>query len=83
MSLRAALKSELSIEFYPAEEPICKAFIHWGALKLPIQKGQKVGEMQILDDRGTLLAKGDLVAQEELKGTWGFRIKEAISSLFH
>lgn len=81
--LKATLRNELAIEFFPAEEPVCRAFAHWNSLALPIAKGQKVGEVRIVSDTGTLLQQGDLLACEEVKGTFFFRMKKAISKVFN
>lgn len=77
-SLRATLRKEMAIEYYPAEEPFCKAFVHWNVLPLPIAKGQKVGEVHIVSDTGALLQKGELFACEEVKSTLLFRVKKAL-----
>lgn len=80
---KAALSKELAIEYFPSEEPKCKAALHWSPVHLPLYKGQKVGEVHILDeDTGHFLQKGDLVATEDVKGTFFFVLKEKISQLF-
>ena len=81
--LKAALAKRLSIEYFPSEEPECKAMIHWLPENLPIRKGQKVGEVRIQDERGTLLQAGDLLALEEVKGSFFFMLKKRIDPLFH
>lgn len=79
--LKAALQGELALSFYPAEEPDCKAFIHWELPHLPIRKGQKVGEIQIVDLQGVVIEKGDLLARDEIKGTFFFRTRQFFSRL--
>lgn len=81
-ALKAAVMKPVSIEFFPSEEPRCKAALHWSVNTLPIQKGQKVGEVQIKDENDQFLQKGDLVALEEVKGTFLFVLKEKFSKLF-
>lgn len=81
-SIKACLDKELFIEFFPAEEPGCKAAIHWMDVHLPIRKGQKVGEIHILDEGSNrLLQKGDLLASEEVRGTFLFMVKQKMKSL--
>jgi D-alanyl-D-alanine carboxypeptidase (penicillin-binding protein 5/6) len=80
--LKAAVAKGVMIEYFPSEEPKCKAALHWTADTLPIQKGQKVGEVQIKDENNQLLQKGDLVALEEVKGTFLFVLKEKFSKFF-
>lgn len=80
--LKASLFKPLTNTFFPSEEPRCKAAVHWDVGQLPIRKGQKVGEIHILDDNGTFIQKGDLLALEEVKGTLWFVLKERIVQLF-
>jgi D-alanyl-D-alanine carboxypeptidase (penicillin-binding protein 5/6) len=80
--LKAALTKALTIEYFPSEEPKCKAALHWGVESLPIHKGQKVGEVHICDENNRFLQKGDLIALEEVKGTFFFVLKEKIAKLF-
>lgn len=80
--LKASLASPLSIAFFPSEEPKCKAALHWQVEQLPIRKGQKVGEVHILDDGNRLLNRGDLIALEEVKGSLLFVLKEKIFGFF-
>ncbi len=80
--MKASLESELAIEFYPAEEPSCKAFVYWEMLQLPISKGQKVGEVRILDGNGLLLGKKSLIAQEKVEGTLTFKVRRFFQKLF-
>ncbi len=78
MPLKAAVAKEVTIEYFPAEEPKCKAALHWNLPPLPIRKGQKVGEVQIQDENGLFLQKGDLVALEEVKGSFFFVLKQKL-----
>ncbi len=80
--LKASLIKPLAIEYFPSEEPKCKAALHWNAESLPIRKGQKVGEVHIQDENNLFLQKGDLIALEEVKGTFFFVLKDKIANLF-
>ena len=80
--VKAALREELAISYYPAEEPICKAFVQWDQVPLPILKGQKVGEVHVCNEAGSILRKGDLLAKEEVKGTLLFILKDWFSRIF-
>lgn len=80
--LRAALPSDLSIAYYPSEEPECRAFIHWISPNFPIQKGDLVGEVRIVDQNGSILKSGDLFALEEVQETLFSRIKRGITQIF-
>lgn len=70
MPLKAGLSKELSLCFYPAEEPTYKAFVHWNIPSLPIQKKQKVGEVLVQNERGEILGKEDLLAWEKVEGSF-------------
>lgn len=74
--LRASLTRDLSIFFYPAEKQAVRAFIHWDPPSLPIAKGQKVGEVRVIDQRGILVLKEDLVAKEPVLPTFFFSLKQ-------
>ena len=81
-SLTASLPTDLRISYYPSEEPHCRAFVHWDTFKLPIKKGQTVGEIRIFDEAGQQLKTQALLAKEEVKGTWLFNIKSWLSKIF-
>lgn len=83
LPLKANLAKSLTIEYFPAEEPQCKAALHWNTGELPIRKGQKVGEVHIQDERDQLLQKGDLIATEDLKGSLFFTLRKKLGGLFH
>lgn len=81
-SLLAALKEDLHFEFYPSEEPKARAFVHWDSLSLPIAKGEKVGEIWIVDERESVLQKAPLFAVEGVKKTFFSSIKSWFQGLF-
>ena len=49
---------------------------------LGIRKGDKVGEIHIVDAVGVLLTVCDLVAQEEVQGTYLFLLKRFFYEIF-
>lgn len=73
--LVATLKSDISLCYFPSEEPTCKAFIHWDKSALPIQKGQKVGSIKLTDVNGTIIQAADLFANNEVKPTFSYIVK--------
>lgn len=81
-ALQARLLKDLEIVYFPSEEPECRAFIEWDPVKLPVGKGQKVGVIEIKDERGEVVQKAEIVAKEELKATFFFSLKEAVKNLF-
>lgn len=82
MPLEAVFLEDLAISYYLAEEPSPRAFIHWDLPALPIARGQKVGEMHVVDERGALLNKKNLYAKQEVKGTILFRLKKWFNRQF-
>jgi len=82
IELTAALDRELLLSFFPSEEPNARAFVYWELPRLPIKKGQAVGEVRVLNEKGELLAWGSLFAKAEVKGTIYFVLKDTISRLF-
>ena len=78
-SLQAHLTKQLSLSYYPSEEPQCRIFVRWVSLPLPIQQGQKVGEVQILTQENKILAQGDLLSDQEVTPT----LFERVSQMFH
>lgn len=44
-------KEALRVSYYPAEEPAYRCHLIWDKVKLPIDAGQKVGEIQLFADQ--------------------------------
>jgi D-alanyl-D-alanine carboxypeptidase (penicillin-binding protein 5/6) len=80
--LRALLADDLKVEYFPSEEPQCKAVIEWEDLELPLKKGQKVGEVHVFDQNQELIQRQDLIAKEDLKATFFFSLKQRASKIF-
>lgn len=74
--LKAILKEPLTLCYYPSEEPDCKAFVAWKKKSLPIQKGELVGEVRLVNEEGLLLKKADLFAKEKLEATFLYRLQQ-------
>lgn len=82
-ALNTYTNENLAIEYYPAEEPKFKCLLYWkNDLQLPILKGQQVGELVVELQNGQMFKKAALYAQEEVKPTWMFRIKNFFNSGF-
>ncbi len=80
--LQATMPNNLVVTYYPAEEPVLKAYLAWDALTLPVRKGQKVGEVRALNERGEVLRVSEVVANRDVSATVWFRIKSWWSGLF-
>ena len=74
-SISTYIEENFILEYYPAEEPSVKGLIYWDAIKLPVAKGQKIGELQIQTDDGKTLHSAPLLAQEDVKSTWSYWFK--------
>ncbi len=73
--LQATLPEDFTLDYFPSEEPSFKAIMRWHEFKLPIAKGQAVGEIQLIDlDGGRVLKTALVCATEELEKTLLYRI---------
>ncbi|MEM7175106.1 MAG: D-alanyl-D-alanine carboxypeptidase family protein [Chlamydiota bacterium] len=67
--LKSRLAEDVSITYYPSEEPVVKIELDWQKLPLPIEVGTVVGELRILHENETLLASHPLYATKRLEQT--------------
>jgi len=70
------IPEDLSIEYYPAEEPKVKSFLTWAAVTPPVKQGQPVGEVYLQTEDGTKLNSIPLLAQDNVDSTWLWSFKE-------
>ncbi|HEY4832905.1 MAG TPA: D-alanyl-D-alanine carboxypeptidase [Waddliaceae bacterium] len=68
------LKSDITFEYYPSEEPQIRCFLEWKDAKLPISKDQVVGSLHFKDINGITLFTHSLHAQQEVKLTWSAKL---------
>lgn len=73
--LKTELQEELSLDYYPAEDPKAKCLLYWHPVPLPIVKGQTVGELQLADAQGKVLKSAPLIASEDVLLAWPYRWK--------
>lgn len=70
-TLKTYLNEPITLDYYPSEEQPLKALLVWTPpQELPIKKGQPVGEIQIVNDKGFLLKKQPLLADHDLHSSW-------------
>ena len=62
----AGLKEDVELEYFPAEERELRSFLHWDAISLPIQEGDRVGEIVLTDKDEQVLLTAPLFAQNTL-----------------
>ena len=72
ISLKAELESDVSITYYPSEEPLLRSELSWKTLKLPIKKGAKVGEITVLDGE-RVVVKAPLLAKESIRKPFNYK----------
>jgi D-alanyl-D-alanine carboxypeptidase (penicillin-binding protein 5/6) len=77
--LIAALKSDLVLQYFPAEESGFLAEIEWKKMRLPINKGEEVGSLRLMSHNNQLLQKLPLYAIESVSEVWW---RKALSPLF-
>lgn len=68
--LQTSLSEDLSLDYYPAEDPKAKCLLYWGVLQLPIQKDQPVAELHLVSADGKMLKKATLLAAEGVGYSW-------------
>lgn len=63
------LEEDVKIAYYPAEKPSVKGLVYWDELHLPVRKGQKVGQVEIVDETSKPLKSYTLYAGNEVNST--------------
>jgi D-alanyl-D-alanine carboxypeptidase (penicillin-binding protein 5/6) len=79
-SLQASLQEDLIVHYFPSEEEELKPHLEWHVLKLPIKKGQQVGEVQVKTEEGNIVKVAPLYAMEDLKKSLFSRSKMLLFS---
>lgn len=64
------------LAYYPAEEPKIKAYLKWDVRSLPINKGEKIGELILADEEKNIHKRLALYAEESVKAKLLFKIKK-------
>jgi D-alanyl-D-alanine carboxypeptidase (penicillin-binding protein 5/6) len=78
--LKAQLYEDLVTEYYPAEEPVLNAQIRWKQLCLPIEAGQEVGLIELIDDKSTLIQSSSLFAVNRIEKTFSKALIDLLTS---
>jgi len=79
--LEASLSEDLTLEYYPSEEPQFTTSIHWQVPSLPIEPGQQVGEIRVASSQGALLKKAPLFAIYSVESTFFHRCSTFIGKI--
>ena len=77
--LETYLAEDVSLDYYPSEDPKAKCHLHWHPLSLPIVKDQEVGELRLISENGVLLQKRNIFAFKEVEMQWPYNWFHSIS----
>ena len=80
--LKAMLREEIKVSFYPSEEVYFHPKLEWYSLSLPIREGDEVGKMLVFDDAGKLRESKPIVAIKGVEPTLSHLIKTRTSIYF-
>lgn len=75
-ALQTYIKEDVSIDYYPAEEPKVKCLLCWDKVSPPIAQDQRVGELRVEAAEGRLVKAVPLYAKEAVSATWLCSIKK-------
>ncbi len=76
-AIRSFTEKDISLDFYPAEEPQVKCLLSWEPnLSVPVAKDQVVGHIKLCHPDGREISREPLLAIEEVKPTLSFRLKQ-------
>lgn len=76
--LKTELAEGLYYDYYPTEEQPVKAYTKWIIPTLPIEKGQCVAVVRVVDAKGAVLQEVPLLAAEKLTPSLLYRLKNAL-----
>jgi D-alanyl-D-alanine carboxypeptidase (penicillin-binding protein 5/6) len=79
--VRAQLLEDLNVSYFPAEEPQLKAKLQWKKLRPPIESGQLVGCIKVLDEKERVIAVAPLHATGRIRVSSFFRLLGAVKSV--
>ncbi len=71
--LIASLPEDLTLSYFPSEEPAFKIYLQWKDLSLPVSEGQTVGEIQMISNDGRVLKNTPLFATADVEMTAWFK----------
>lgn len=68
--LKAVLRDDAILEYFPAEEPQFRAEIQWTIKDFPLNVGDCVGHLRCIDEKGNILLEKPLFATNSISQTW-------------
>jgi serine-type D-Ala-D-Ala carboxypeptidase (penicillin-binding protein 5/6) len=66
------LAEDLSLDYYPTEDPQAKCLLYWRPLQLPILKDQVVGDLCLVSTQGEYLKRLPLLATKDVQWAWSY-----------
>ncbi len=82
-SLEAVLKKDLTLCYYPSEEPSFHAQIRWSIPSLSIREGTEVAWIQLISNKGEILEQLPLYASSDLSKKWWLSLADNIENYQH
>jgi D-alanyl-D-alanine carboxypeptidase (penicillin-binding protein 5/6) len=82
-SLQTYLMEDLTLDYYPAEDPQPDCKLKWHVLTLPIKKDQNVGELYLFSKNGQLLKKTPILAWQDVQLKWPYNWMTAFREFVH
>lgn len=76
-ALQAMIPSDLTLTYYPSEEPQLQTAIEWNPLLLPIHPGQHVGQIRVKNDQGKTLLQMPLFSTHLVEPTLLYQMETA------
>ena len=80
--IKASLLEDFMYLYFPAEDVKIKAVIHWENLHLPINKGQKIGQIKIFSKDDVQLQSMPIFAVNDTKETFVFKMSKFFKEKF-
>lgn len=75
--VKAEMEDDLIYEYYPAEKEEYGVFIKWDDLKLPINKGDKIGTMELISKNGSrIIVSNDLYSKEKVRKSFFCAVRD-------
>ncbi|HAZ15407.1 MAG: hypothetical protein A2Y28_03135 [Chlamydiae bacterium GWC2_50_10] len=68
--LKAELAEDLSLTYYPSEEPNVRPQLQWDALEAPLFRNERVGKIRLINSENEVLKSVPLVAVEDVLPTF-------------
>lgn len=79
-SVQAVLNQDVSVSYYPSEEPKWRTSVVWESDPLPVYQGQKVGSLLVWDGE-RLLSSTPIEASKEVPMTWRYQMSRHLGEI--